>query len=164
MPTNRSVSVTWAAIATILESLPPLALGLSVVLDLFGLIPIRGRDPAVFLSGFEYLSVFVVATTFGMWGLISAIGLLAIRRWARCTSIAFAVVTIVVMGLYLANAIIAIAFAHKRNPYSIMACWIGIPTLYIGVSVWSLFLLNRPRIVQEFEGTAALSAILKTRS
>jgi len=164
MPMNRSASVTWAALATILESLPPLGLGLFAVLDMFGVAPVRGRDPSVFLSGFEDLSLFVMVMTFGMLGLISAIGLLSVRRWARYTSIAFAIVTIVVMGLYLAIAIIAIAFAHKRNSLSIMSCWIGILTFYIGVSVWSLLLFNRPRIVQEFEGTAALFAILKTPS
>ena len=153
---RRSKSVTWAAAATIIESLPPLALGLIAALDMFGIGPVRGHDPSVFLSGFETLSLFVLLTMTGLWGVISAIGVLAMKRWARYLIIAFAALMTVVMSLYLAEAIVII-FAHKEKPSPIVSCWIGIPAFYIGVSVWSLRIFNRPRVVQEFEGTAALS-------
>jgi hypothetical protein len=134
-------------------------MGVFTALDMFGLAPVRGRDPSVFLSGGEYLGVFVLVTMFGMWGLISAIGLLAVRMWARHTSILFAVVSIFVGGLYLALGMVAIILGHNREPLWVVACGIGIETFYIGVGVWSLLLLNRTRIVQEFEGRPPLSFI-----
>jgi uncharacterized membrane protein len=153
---RRSKSVTWAAAATIVESLPPLAIGLFAALEMFGIAPHRGRDPSVFFSGFELFCIFVLSTMTGLWGLISAIGVLAMKRWGRYLIIAFAALMTVIMAMYLAEAI-AIILAHKRKPSSIMAYWMGIPTFYIGVSVWSLRLFMWRPVAQEFEGTAALS-------
>jgi len=143
----------WTAFAIILESLPPLIFALFVGLDMFGLAPVRGRDPSVFLSGGEYLGVFVMVAAFGTWGLTSAIGLLTARRWARDATIVFAIVTTVVMTLYLVLTIHSIVLGHSPNSPWINACVIGIETFYIGVSVWSLVLLKRPRIVRELGGT-----------
>jgi hypothetical protein len=96
---SRSTSVTWAAVVTILESLPLIGVGVLAVLDLFGIAPHRGRNPAIFYSGFEILSVVVMMMIPGIWGLVTGIGLLAVKRWARYSIIAFAALTIAFIGI-----------------------------------------------------------------
>jgi hypothetical protein len=154
---KRSGWVTWAAAATIGESVLPLALGLYAVLDTFGLAPVRGRDPSIFLSGFEDLSLFVILTTVGMWGLISGVGLLRMKQWARYSVIVFAALIAALMGNYLVFGMFATFRGHEWKP--IMASWIGTPTSFLAVNIWLLALLNRQRVVREFEGTATSSEV-----
>lgn len=149
---RRSTSVTWAAIATILESLPPLGVGVLAVLDLSGIAPHRGRNPAIFYSGFEILSV--------VWALATGIGLLAVKRWARYSIIAFAALTIAFMGITFGFGMMVMLAMAKRNPFLTMGMWgiayyVAVPVSYVGISVWFLLLFNRPRVAEEFEGGAA---------
>ena len=134
------------------ESVLPLALGLFAVLDMFGLAPVRGGDPSILLSGFGELSLFVILTTVGMWGLVSGVGLLRMKQWARYSVIVFAALITALNGIYLVIGIFGVLRAHEWKP--IMASWIGTPTSFLAVNIWLLALLNRQRVVREFEGTA----------
>jgi hypothetical protein len=98
---NRSAYVTWAAITTILASLPPFALGLFFVLDFFGIAPHRGADPNIFTSSGEDLLGILMTMIPATWGLATSIGLLRLKRWARYSiivsssvNIAFIVITL----------------------------------------------------------------------
>ena len=158
-PMRRSTSVTWAAIATILESLPPLGVGVLAVLDLFGIAPHRGRNPTIFYSGFEILSVVVMMMIPGIWALATGIGLLAVKRWARYSIIAFAALTIAFMGITFGFGMMVMLAMAKRNPFPTMGMWgiayyVGVPVFYVGISVWFLLLFNRPGVAEEFEGGA----------
>jgi hypothetical protein len=67
-------------------------------------------------------------------------------------SVVFAAVTIIIMTLYLALGIVVTLLGRTRNPLSAASlAGFGVEIFYIGISLWSLFLFNRPRIVQEFE-------------
>ncbi len=159
---SRSKSVTWAAIATILESLPPLGVGVLAFLDLFGIAPHRGRNPAIFYSGFEIVSVVVMTMIPGIWGLATGIGLLAVKRWARYSIIVFAALTIAFIGITFGFGMILMLAVAKRNPLLNIGMWgiayyVGVPVSYVGISVWLLMFFNRPRVAEEFEGGAAQS-------
>ena len=55
------------------------------------------------------------------------------------------------MVSYLAIGVVGVSLGHNRQSLLIVAYGLGIEIFYIGASVWSLVLLNRPRIVREFE-------------
>jgi hypothetical protein len=150
----RSRSVTWAAIATLLLSLPPIALGLLGVLDLFGPAPHQERDPAIFYSRFEILSAAAMTLIPGIWGLATGVGLLALKLWARFSIIAFAAVTIAFMVITFGLDVVATLAIAKRTQLQTIgdfAYHIGVPVFYVGISVWFLVLFNQPRITQEFD-------------
>ena len=132
-------------------------MGVLAVSDLFGIAPHRGRNPAIFYSGFEILSVVVMTMIPGIWGLATAIGLLAVKRWARYSIIAFAALTIAFMGITFVFGMMLTLAAAKRNPFLTMSIWgiayyVGVPVFYVAISVWFLMLVNRPRAAEEFGG------------
>jgi hypothetical protein len=144
---DRPKSVTWAASATILESLPLLSLSLVAALRLFGILPTPstpdGGDNALFL---------VLTLIPGGWCLATGLGLLKLRKWARYSIIAFSAVTIYIM---LDGFGVVMMWDIRRHKPVFIGIWdftyrVGVPLFYIGISMWLLVLFNLRGIVSEF--------------
>ena len=155
---NRSTSVTWAAMTTILASLPPFALGLFIVLDFFGIAPHRGTDPTVFTSSGEDLLGILMTMVPAIWGLATGVGLMALKRWARYSIIVFSILNIAFMAVGFGFGMVLRLALAKRHPFAFTGIWdfayyVGVPVFYAGISVWFLVLFNRRRVVQQFKIT-----------
>jgi hypothetical protein len=158
---NRSNSVTWAAITSILASLPPFSLGLLFVLDFFGIAPHRGADPTVFTSSGEDLMGILMTMIPDIWGFATGIGLLTLKRWARYSIIVFSGLNIAFMVVGFGLGMVLRLALAKQHPFTFIGIWdfayyVGAPVFYLGISIWFLILFNRPRVVDQFERTAVV--------
>jgi len=163
---SRSAGVTASAVIAILGSL---ALGAMGVLLLFSALMVNSRGipntppmpvPATLILGIEAF-MFV---GFAIFGIVSAVGLLRLKKWARICFIVFAAILAFFAFSSLFGGIIVMAVPHMlpSDPNLPQGFMTGIALMMVAfaltigaLSVWWLIYFNRRKVKAEFMGEVA---------
>jgi hypothetical protein len=171
---QRSIGITISAVIAFIGSAFSILLGLLTVLPLIAVrnaqIPTSPSgqpvSPIPFVVMTAFLLVFYIG--FGAWGIVSAIGLLRLRNWARiCFAIFGGILCLVsVFGAF--GSLMAMQFVPRTLPpgndvpaglITGMFVVFGIVALLCtGLGVWWMIYFNRSRVRVQFIGEAAAAA------
>jgi hypothetical protein len=170
---RRSIGITISAVIALIGSVFSIVLGLFTVGSLFVARnaqippPASGQPvpPFPFIAITAFSLVFYVG--FGVWGVVSAIGLLRMRNWAR---ICFAVFGGILCFFSICGAfgsLMAMQFVPRTLPpgnnvpselLTGMFVVFGIVALLCaGLGIWWLIYFNRSRVKAQFLGEAAVA-------
>ncbi len=154
---KRSVGVTFSAIVSLLGSALTLGLGVLVIFILFFFAPTRANfsgvtaaPKVIFVMG---ALVYILPA---IWGIITSIGLLCLKNWARISIIIFSVILIfmgVIAGLIMLLMPLPAAPGEATTQSTMTAIrlfmgafWFGIA----GIGVWWLIFFTRPKVKAQF--------------
>ena len=121
----------------------------------------EGR-PALALGGFM-LATSLVYILPGIWGVVSGIGLLRLKNWARISTIVFSVLaglggaglfalTLLLLRLPIPQGSDADPTAATRGLVILRAVMAMLSAALLGASIWFGVLLTRPKVVTQFTG------------
>jgi hypothetical protein len=162
---KRSAGVTTIAIVSLLGSALALCMGVLTGVMAF-LIP-RSTSPAPPAAALAVAGAFYFLP--GVWGLLSGIGLIRLKNWARISAIVFGVL------LLLAGAFTAVMTAimwkaglpagDQIDPVraaSVLAIVRGMMAALalgeIGIGAWFVVFLTRPKVAAQFKGGTTATA------
>ena len=155
---NRSAGITVIAILAFIGS--ALLLGLAALLAIAMIVsttppPNDAQLPPMFFKVFRVvIPLFYVVPA--VWGIVTAVGLLQLRNWARISTIVFSVLLIVFGGFGLLTAM---AFFLKPPPgsgldpkmFSIIGAITAVMALaQIGIGIWWMVFFNRAKVKTQF--------------
>lgn len=154
---RRSLGVTLSAVALLVVSAVPLILGMLAVLSFFS--PLSMPFPGVTIFRAVITVVSLTALGLASWAIASAVGLIALRRWARASML---VISSLMIYLSL-PAVFLVPFWRIRYiavaPLSFgEAGWIGVGPVYAALAVLGIFWLyffNRQSVKAQFQAVAA---------
>lgn len=155
---NRSAGITVIAIVAFIGS--ALLLGLAALLVIAMIAsptppPNDPQLPPMFFKVFRVvIPLFYVVPA--VWGIVTAVGLLQLRNWARISTIVFSVLLIVFGGFGLLTAM---AFFLKPPPGNgldpkmfpiVGAITAMIALAQIGIGIWWMVFFNRAKVKMQF--------------
>jgi len=169
---NRSAGVTASAVIGIIGSLISLLFGGLIVLSAVMTrvhplpvapgAPVSPIDPALMLA---VMSVFYFG--FGVWGIVSAIGLLRLRKWARICFVVFGAILAFFSVCGAFGMVIAMFITPRTLPpgnnvpagviTSVLAIFAAFMLLCVGLGIWWVIYFNRRSVKDQFlDGAVAL--------
>jgi hypothetical protein len=168
-PVKRSAGVTASAVVAILGSLASL---LFAVLMAFGGIMTRSAPAATGFSdqpvppvppGVMLAIIALLYCGFGVWGLVSAAGLLCLKNWARLCFVVFGGLLAFLSLSFAAGSLMA-AFttplpANVPGGFvaAISLIFTAISLVCLAIAIWWLVYFNRRAVKAEFAGEGAAS-------
>lgn len=166
---RRSAGVTAIAVVSLLGSVLVMCLGVSSAAAVF-LVPRSTSSPS---SPVPPAALLVVAGAFyflpGVWGLVSGIGLIRLRNWARISTIVFGVLlilfgilTAVMMAIMFASGLPAGEQFDPAKAASVLAIMRGLlgalVLVEISIGAWWVVFLTRPKVAEQFGGTGTAAS------
>jgi hypothetical protein len=115
----------------------------------------NAQFPPVFFKIFRVILPLFYALP-AVWGIVTAVGLLGLRNWARISTIVFSVL-LIIFGAF--GMLTAMVFFLKPPPGNgldpKMASWIGavmvvFAVAQIGIGIWWMVFFNRARVKAQF--------------
>jgi len=164
---RASKGVIVSAVIAIIGSLVSILLGVTMIFTMRAALVASTEHPAPavpiglivgILAGFY--------AGFGVWGLVSAIGLLRLRNWARiCFAVFGGILAVfslfgefgIVMGLLVTPRTQPppnVSPAFLTGVYAVFAV---VALLFAALGIWWMIYFNRPRVKAKFLGEAAAS-------
>src|SRR5579883_3069666 len=160
---NRSAGIVASAVIAIIGSLLCLAAALFMLVFTPPPLPNQPPPPAAVGVTIGFIATFYSA--FGIWGIVSAIGLLKLRNWARLCFIAFGGL-LCLFAVFLMFGMLMLAFFMPQAPapnvspqlikriFAVMGTSMLLPA---GLGVWWMIYFNRSRIKLQFMSEAKAS-------
>jgi hypothetical protein len=155
---NRSAGITVIAVLALVGSALLLAMAVLIAISMIAMpIPASNdaKIPPMFFKVFRVVIPFMYALP-AVWGIISAVGLLQLRNWARISTIIFSVV-LIVFGAF--GILTSMVFFLKPPPgngldpkiFSLIGVFTALFALaQIGVGIWWLVFFNRASVKAQF--------------
>jgi len=158
---NRSVGVTAIAILALVGSALLMGMAALVAFAMFALPTSVPNDPNIPPIFFKTIR-FVVPLVYGLpavWGIVTSIGLIRLRNWARISTIVFSVLLMVFGGF---GMLMSVTFSLMPPPASgvdpKMLFYMGVGTAVfslgqIGIGIWWLIFFTRKQVKAQFVPT-----------
>jgi hypothetical protein len=165
---RRSIGITISAVIAFIGSALSILFGVVMVIPVFmaGNIAMPTPAPGQPVSPIPpfamllFISFFYIG--FGVWGIVSAIGILRLRNWARICFVVFAGILCLFSIFGLAGSLVAIGFVPRNlspgsdvPPGLITGMFVVIGTLallWAGIGIWWIIYFNRSRVKVQFLG------------
>lgn len=163
---KRSAGVTLIAVLSLIGSLLTLLMGfLMTILSIFA-PRFAQKDPSLNPQLFRatFLLAALVYILPGVWGIVTSIGLLRLKEWARISMIVFSVLLILMSSF---GGLIGMLMplpqnpSHPMDPASLtgLRIFMGVFSLaLLSLGTWWLVFLNRGKVKEQF-GAAVLTPI-----
>jgi hypothetical protein len=155
---NRSAGITIIAVLALIGSALLLAMAVFIAIAMIAMPIPASNDaqlPPMFFKVFRVvLPLFYAAPA--VWGIVTAVGLLQLRNWARISTVVFSVVLIVFGALGILTSMV---FFLKPPPgngldpkiFSLIGAFTALFALaQIGVGIWWLVFFNRASVKAQF--------------
>lgn len=155
----RPASVTVVAVLSILGGLFTLLMG-----AVFGLLTLMPPPAGVQQTEFERYAMLFTGGLFAalsIWGIVTAIGLFRMKRWARVSTlvfsaglICFAILGLIFLGFFFLGLIPLTTPPGASDPI-LRGAMMGVGAFYgllLAISIWWLLLFNRAAIKAQFYG------------
>lgn len=149
---KRSTSVTIAAFCSLVGSAAALALGLASALSV---MLARKSNPdlnePMVLGGVAIGTALLIVPS--IWGVMTSVGLLRLRSWARISVLVFSVL-LVATGV-LGNLLFPLV---PIQPANLTVAKFGLAAFYtclFGIGVWWFVLFSRPSVRQQYGRSAS---------
>ncbi len=155
---KRSLGVTVIAVFTLLGSLLALLMGiLTAVFAVVAPLPAQREFPAspAFFKAM-LLAASLVYILPAVWGILTSIGLLRLKNWARVSTIVFSVLLILMsigplLGSILFSFMPVPSEAADNSVMTVVRVSMGVlGSAQLGIGVWWLLFFTRSRVRQQF--------------
>jgi hypothetical protein len=155
---NRSAGITVIAVLALIGSALLLTMAVLIAISMIAMPIPASNDaqlPPMFFKVFRIVIPFIYALP-AVWGIVTAVGLLQLRNWARISTIVFSVL-LVVFGAF--GMLTSMVFFLKPPPgndldpktFSLIGAFTALFALaQIGVGIWWLVFFNRASVKAQF--------------
>jgi len=155
---KRSAGVTVIAVLSLIGSVLTLLMGVVLALVMvFASAPSSNDFPGspMFFKAIMAL-VLLIYLVLALWGILTSIGLLRLKNWARISTIVFSVLLILMGGF---GVLLSLSFpipsvpAKPADPSAVMGARIfagAIQVALVSIGVWWLVFFNRARVREQF--------------
>ena len=155
---NRSAAVTVIAILQLIGSALVLAMSglLAVAMIAAPPTPNDAQLPPMFFKMIRIIAPLIYALP-AVWGIITAVGLLQVKNWARISTIVFSAL-LLFFGAF--GILTSMVFFLKPPPGKgldpAMFAWVGVfmavcALAQIGIGIWWMVFFNRARVKAQFQ-------------
>jgi hypothetical protein len=148
---SRPAGVTVSAVFLILVSLVTALMGAAMLFVNASVPPITPQPPFV-----QAIMVITAAVLFGcaLWGVLTAVGLFRMRRWARISILVIGALLVIFCGLSLVMILLLPSFDPSLEAIEgagrVMGMMIGIYLVPMLLGLWWLVYFNRAAVKAEF--------------
>ncbi|HWS17797.1 MAG TPA: hypothetical protein VN223_07270 [Candidatus Elarobacter sp.] len=155
---NRSAAITVIAVLALIGS--ALLLGLAVLMAIVMLViptpvPNNAQLPPMFFKVFRVVIPFIYALP-AVWGIVTAVGLLQLKNWARISTIVFSVLLVVFGAFGMLTSMVFFLKPPAGNGldpkmFSLIGAVMAVLALVqMGIGIWWMIFFNRAAVKAQF--------------